>query len=29
MARVARTWRDDPVARQKRGATFASGPLPS
>jgi len=28
LARVARTWRDDPVARQKRGATFASGTLP-
>jgi uronate dehydrogenase len=28
LARVARTWRDDPVARQKRGATFASGRLP-
>ncbi|MCU0760471.1 MAG: NAD(P)-dependent oxidoreductase [Steroidobacteraceae bacterium] len=25
LARVARTWRDDPVARRKRGATFASG----
>lgn len=25
LARVERTWRDDPVARRKRGATFASG----
>jgi uronate dehydrogenase len=25
LARVARTWRDDPVARRKRGASFASG----
>jgi len=25
LARVERTWRSDPVARRKRGATFASG----
>jgi len=28
LARIAAIWRNDPVARQKRGATFASGALP-
>ncbi len=29
LTRIARTWRDDPVARQKRGGTFASGSMPA